>query len=56
MAPVPFGLVCFRYRPPGGAEEELDRLNARLLAAVNATGASATSPTPGWAAATRSGW
>ena len=38
MAPVPFGLVCFRYRPPGVPEEELDRLNERLLAAVNATG------------------
>jgi aromatic-L-amino-acid/L-tryptophan decarboxylase len=38
MAPVPFGLVCFRYRPPGVAEEELDRLNERLLATVNATG------------------
>jgi aromatic-L-amino-acid/L-tryptophan decarboxylase len=38
MAPVPFGLVCFRYRAPGVAEEELDRLNERLLAAVNATG------------------
>jgi aromatic-L-amino-acid decarboxylase len=38
LAPVPFGLVCFRYRPPGVPEEELDRLNERLLAAVNATG------------------
>ena len=38
LAPVPFGLVCFRYRPPGLAEEELDRLNERLLASVNATG------------------
>jgi len=38
LAPVPFGLVCFRYRPPGVAEEELDGLNERLLAAVNATG------------------
>ena len=38
LAPVPFGLVCFRYRPPGVAEAELDRLNERLLAAVNATG------------------
>jgi len=37
MAPVPFGLVCFRFRPPGRSEEELDALNARLLAAVNAT-------------------
>ena len=36
--PVPFGLVCFRYRPAGVAEEVLDRLNERLLAAVNATG------------------
>jgi aromatic-L-amino-acid/L-tryptophan decarboxylase len=38
LAPVPFGLVCFRYRPSGVAEDELDRLNERLLAAVNATG------------------
>jgi len=36
MAPVPFGLVCFRWRPPGRSEEERDALNARLLAAVNA--------------------
>ena len=27
LAPVLFGLVCFRYRPAGVAEEELDRLN-----------------------------
>ncbi|HEY7613147.1 MAG TPA: pyridoxal-dependent decarboxylase [Gemmatimonadales bacterium] len=38
MAPVPFGLVCFRYRRPGASEEEVDALNERLLAAVNATG------------------
>ena len=36
MAPVPFGLVCFRWRPAGRSEEQLDALNARLLAAVNA--------------------
>ncbi len=36
MAPVPFGLVCFRWRPAGRSETELDALNARLLAAVNA--------------------
>jgi aromatic-L-amino-acid decarboxylase len=36
MAPVPFGLVCFRWRPGGRTEDELDALNARLLAAVNA--------------------
>lgn len=37
MAPVPFGLVCFRYRPSGKSEEELDLLNQRLLERVNAT-------------------
>ena len=37
MAPVPFGLVCFRYHPPGKSEEALDAMNARLLAAVNAS-------------------
>jgi aromatic-L-amino-acid/L-tryptophan decarboxylase len=37
VAPVPFGLVCFRYRPPGVPESELDGLNERLLAAINAT-------------------
>ena len=37
MAPVPFGLVCFRWRPAGVREEELDRLNERLLARVNGT-------------------
>jgi aromatic-L-amino-acid/L-tryptophan decarboxylase len=35
-APVPFGLVCFRWTPPGRSEEEIDALNARLMAAVNA--------------------
>jgi aromatic-L-amino-acid decarboxylase len=46
LAPVPFGLVCFRWRPTryqgrddaGGAAAELDTLNARLLDALNATG------------------
>ena len=37
MAPVPFGLVCFRYRPAGKSEEELDLINQRLLERVNAT-------------------
>jgi len=37
MAPVPFGLVCFRFRPSGRSEEQLDALNARLLTAVNGT-------------------
>jgi aromatic-L-amino-acid/L-tryptophan decarboxylase len=37
MAPVPFGLVCFRYHPAGASESALDQLNERLLAAINAT-------------------
>ncbi|HEU5039375.1 MAG TPA: pyridoxal-dependent decarboxylase [Gemmatimonadales bacterium] len=37
MAPVPFGLVCFRWRPEGRNEAELDRLNESLLARVNAS-------------------
>jgi aromatic-L-amino-acid decarboxylase len=37
MAPVPFGLVCFRYRPDGAPDLELDDLNRQLLAQVNAT-------------------
>jgi aromatic-L-amino-acid/L-tryptophan decarboxylase len=40
LAPVPFSVVCFRARPSGAAmsEPELDALNERLMAAVNATG------------------
>ena len=39
MAPHPLSLVVFRYHPRGaGDEEQLERLNARLLDAVNATG------------------
>jgi aromatic-L-amino-acid decarboxylase len=38
MAPVPFGLVCFRYRPAGMADGgAADELNRELLARVNAT-------------------
>jgi len=37
MAPAPFGLVCFRYQPAGKSEQELDGMNQRLLAEVNAT-------------------
>jgi aromatic-L-amino-acid/L-tryptophan decarboxylase len=37
MAPVPLSLVCFRYRPTGADEKELDALNERLLAKVNAS-------------------
>src|SRR4051812_9024460 len=37
LAPVPFGLVCFRYRPSGLPENEVDDLNRRVLARVNAS-------------------
>jgi aromatic-L-amino-acid decarboxylase len=38
MAPVPFGLVCFRYRPSTVADGAVaDELNRELLARVNAT-------------------
>jgi aromatic-L-amino-acid decarboxylase len=37
MAPVPFGLVCFRQRPDGTVDAQVDDLNRRLLARVNAT-------------------
>ena len=30
LADVPLNIVCFRYRPPGIPEQELDALNARL--------------------------
>jgi aromatic-L-amino-acid decarboxylase len=36
MAPVPFGLVCFRYRPAGLSDPQADELNRLLLARVNA--------------------
>jgi aromatic-L-amino-acid decarboxylase len=38
VAPVHFGLVCFRYRPAGQSNTEVDELNRRLLAEVNSTG------------------
>jgi len=39
LAPVPLSAVCFRYHPQGVDDEaELERLNSRLLDAVNATG------------------
>jgi aromatic-L-amino-acid decarboxylase len=37
MAPVPFGLVCFRHCPEGLAGEQVDALNRQLLARVNAS-------------------
>ena len=39
LAPHPLSVVCFRYHPHGLDDEaELERLNAALLEAVNATG------------------
>ena len=38
MADVPFSVVCFRWHPAGLDDDALDRLNERLLDAVNATG------------------
>jgi aromatic-L-amino-acid/L-tryptophan decarboxylase len=37
MAPVPFGLVCFRYNPHRRDGDETDRINAAILSRVNAT-------------------
>lgn len=38
LAPHPFSVVCFRYAPPGRSEADLERLNAAVMEAVNATG------------------
>jgi aromatic-L-amino-acid decarboxylase len=38
LAPVPFSTVCFRYRPAGWSEPELDELNLAIMDAVNRTG------------------
>jgi glutamate/tyrosine decarboxylase-like PLP-dependent enzyme len=38
LAPVTLNIVCFRYRPPGLEEENLDELNARLGEDVLADG------------------
>jgi aromatic-L-amino-acid decarboxylase len=40
MAPGPFGLVCFRYRPEGMAidDPKVDEVNRELLARVNGSG------------------
>ncbi len=39
LAPHPLSVVCFRYKPTGIDDEaELERLNAAILEAVNATG------------------
>jgi aromatic-L-amino-acid decarboxylase len=39
LAPVPFSVVCFRYRPPGVSDEAaLEDVNAAILERVNRSG------------------
>jgi glutamate/tyrosine decarboxylase-like PLP-dependent enzyme len=38
LAPVPLNIVCFRYRPKGAKEAELDAINSRLGAELLADG------------------
>lgn len=38
LAPVRLNVVCFRYRPPGAADADLDDLNRRLAAAIQGDG------------------
>ena len=38
MAPVPFALVCFRAAPEGKTEEEIERLNEKIMNEINESG------------------
>lgn len=38
MAPVPFSTICFRFNPGNKSEEELNKLNEKLLEDINASG------------------
>ncbi|HEX2984279.1 MAG TPA: pyridoxal-dependent decarboxylase, partial [Ignavibacteriales bacterium] len=38
IAPVPFSVVCFRAKPEGYSEDELNALNQKLMDSVNADG------------------
>ncbi|MBI5404096.1 MAG: aspartate aminotransferase family protein [Ignavibacteriae bacterium] len=38
LAPVTFNVICFRYKPDGKTEEELNMLNEKILHSVNSTG------------------
>jgi aromatic-L-amino-acid decarboxylase len=38
LAPVPFSTVCFRYNPGNKTDEELNKLNEKLLEDINASG------------------
>jgi glutamate/tyrosine decarboxylase-like PLP-dependent enzyme len=45
LSPAQFGVICFRASPAGATEQELDALNERINARVNATGRFLTSST-----------
>ncbi len=45
LSPPQFGVICFRARPAGATEQELDALNERINARVNGTGRFLTSST-----------
>lgn len=38
MTPVPFSTVCFRYNPGNKSEDELNKLNEKLLEDINSSG------------------
>ncbi|UCF69291.1 MAG: amino acid decarboxylase [Acidobacteriota bacterium] len=38
LAPVPMATVCFRYRPHGTPEKDVDRINEQILERVNQSG------------------
>jgi len=38
MAPVPFSTICFRYNPGNKPDDELNKLNEKLLEDINASG------------------
>ncbi|MCC5914208.1 MAG: hypothetical protein JJU46_07505 [Balneolaceae bacterium] len=38
MAPAPLSIVCFRYKPAGASEDEAERLNKRIIAAIEQDG------------------
>ena len=57
LAEVKLNIVCFRARPPGVVEEELDELNRELGAALLRDGACSPAPPPmtaGWPSGPRS--
>jgi selenocysteine lyase/cysteine desulfurase len=45
MAPVALNIVCFRFRRPGVSPEDIDRLNAEIVADLQESGTAAPSTT-----------